>query len=73
MYADITNDEWAVAIAYNQVLNPGLWGTENSLESKYAFPPDAEPVVKRLETEIGEGKPSLQKNLLIRTTLSSGR
>lgn len=56
VYADITNEQWAVAVAYNQVLNPGLWGTENALENKYSYQPDKEPVVRRIETETSDEK-----------------
>lgn len=56
VYADITDDQWVVAFAYNQVLNPGLWGSENALEIKYSYHPDKEPVVRRIETEIGDEK-----------------
>lgn len=53
VYTDITDEQWAVAFAYNQVLDPGLWGTENSLEIKYSYQPDTESVVQRLETKDG--------------------
>jgi hypothetical protein len=56
VYTDITDDQWAVAVAYNLSLNPGLWGKENALEIKYTYQPDTEPVVKRIETEIENEK-----------------
>ena len=56
VYADITDDQWAVAVAYNQVLDPGLWGSENTLEIKYSYQPDTEPIVQRLETKEGNVK-----------------
>lgn len=53
VYADITDTEWAVAVAYNQVQDPGIHGSENSLEIRYSYEPKSEPVVHRLETEKG--------------------
>jgi hypothetical protein len=56
VYTDIADDQWAVAVAYNQVPEPGLWGTENVLEIRYTYDPASEPLVKRLETSEGEEK-----------------
>ncbi len=53
VYADITDTEWAVAVAYNQVPEPGIHGTENSLEIRYSYEPESTPIVHRLETEKG--------------------
>lgn len=56
VYADIADNQWAVAVAYNQIQEPGLFGTENALEIKYTYQPEVEPVVKRIETEMGAEK-----------------
>lgn len=53
VYADITENEWAVAVAYNQVPEPGIHGTENSLEIRYSYEPESQSGVHRLETEKG--------------------
>lgn len=53
VYADIADTEWAVAVAYNQVQDPGIHGSENTLEIRYSYEPASEPVVHRLETDRG--------------------
>jgi hypothetical protein len=56
VYTDITEDQWALAVAFNQALNPGLKGTENTLEVRYTYQPEVEPVIRRIETGIGAEK-----------------
>ncbi len=57
VYADITDDQWAVSIAYNLAVDPGLWGKENDMEVRYSYNPEGGSVVNRLETEIGDTVP----------------
>lgn len=51
VYADIEENEWAVAVAYNQMQNPGLHGRENLREVRYRFQPGSGPAVSRLVTD----------------------
>jgi hypothetical protein len=57
VYADIEDSQWAVSIAYNMAMEPGLWGKENDLEVKYSYQPHQDPVVSRLETQCGDEVP----------------
>jgi len=57
VYADITDDQWAVSIAYNLVVNPGIWGKENDLEVKYSYDPQGGMTVNRMDTTLGNEIP----------------
>lgn len=54
VYADIEENEWAVAVAYNQMQYPGLHGRENLREVRYRFHPGTGLVVSRLVTDESE-------------------
>jgi len=57
VYADIGDDQWAVSIAYNMAVDPGLWGKENDLEVKYSYNPLVEMIVSRIDTSYGDEIP----------------
>ena len=57
VYADITDDQWAVSIAYNLAVDPGLRGKENDLEVKYSYNPQGEMFVSRMDTSRGDDVP----------------
>ena len=56
VYVDLSEGNWALAFAYNQVTNPGLYGRENDLEVKYTYTIEPEPQLLRLDTKDGEEK-----------------
>jgi hypothetical protein len=56
VYADFSEENWALAFAYNQVTNPGLFGSENDLEVKYTYSSAPEPKLMRLDTREDEEK-----------------
>ena len=56
IYADLSEENWALAFAYNQVSDPGLHGSENDLEVKYTYSFEPEPKLIRLDTKDGEEK-----------------
>lgn len=57
VYADIADDQWAVSIAYNLAMDPGLWGKENDLEVKYSYTPQDGMTVNRMDTSLQEEIP----------------
>jgi hypothetical protein len=57
VYTDIADDQWAVSIAYNLAVEPGLWGKENDLEVKYSYNPQGEMIVSRMDTSCGDEVP----------------
>lgn len=57
VYADIADDQWAVSIAYNLAMEPGIWGKENDLEVKYSYAPSGGMTVNRLDTVAGNDMP----------------
>lgn len=52
VYVDLADDLWSVAIAYNPVLNPGLVGPLNQIETKYSYLPQRSELV-RMESNRG--------------------
>jgi hypothetical protein len=50
VYVDISDEEWAVAIAYGRAHHPGLRGPEPVYEVRYAYRPEGEGGIKRLDT-----------------------
>lgn len=50
VYVDISDEEWAVAIAYGRAQHPKLRGPEPAYEVRYAHLPGEEAEIKRLDT-----------------------
>lgn len=53
VYADIEDDEWKVAVGYNQTRIPDLHAKENDFEVLYRYAPSHESTVVRLGTDTG--------------------
>lgn len=53
VYADIMEDEWKVAVGFNQTLIPKLRGKENEFEVLYRYNPSEESKVIRMGTDTG--------------------
>lgn len=53
VYVDISDEEWAVAIAYGRVHHPGIRGPEPVYEVRYTYRPGGEGAIKRLDTRKG--------------------
>ena len=53
VYVDISDEEWAVAIAYGRAHHPGIRGPEPVYEVRYTYRPEGEGAIKRLDTRKG--------------------
>ena len=54
VYVDIMDNEWKVAMGYNQTKTPKLYAKENSFEVIYQYQPGLQSPVFRLGTDNGQ-------------------
>ena len=54
VYADIQQDQWAVAMAYNLSHHPGLHGHEHGLEVRYSYSPQTGAGVKMFRSDVDQ-------------------
>ncbi|WP_236610381.1 hypothetical protein [Methanosphaerula palustris] len=54
VYADIQQDQWAVAMAYNLSHHPGLYGHEHGLEVRYSYSPQTGAGVRMFRSDVDQ-------------------